>query len=111
MLLSLATLTLAQFALPLPFPVVSPTYAETHLYCYYEGIEDSTIDLTSICGAAAGAAVPAPTATILSGPSVGTTGLTCSDFNTQAEARPHITANPDLDRDDDGIPCESLPVR
>lgn len=38
-------------------------------------------------------------------------GLDCADFATQAEALAHLRSNPAdpdvLDRDDDGIPCES----
>lgn len=38
---------------------------------------------------------------------------TCSDFNTQTEAKNYSNSNPDcagnLDADNDGIPCESLP--
>ena len=37
----------------------------------------------------------------------------CSDFDTQPEAQAAFDGNPgcygNLDRDDDGIPCESLP--
>jgi hypothetical protein len=32
------------------FPVVSETYAETHLYCYALGLEGLNLDLTSLCG-------------------------------------------------------------
>jgi hypothetical protein len=38
---------------------------------------------------------------------------TCSDFSTQSQAQATYNSDPDcysnLDRDDDGIPCESLP--
>ncbi|WP_158506197.1 excalibur calcium-binding domain-containing protein [Synechocystis sp. PCC 7509] len=36
-------------------------------------------------------------------------GAKCSDFATQAEAKAALSANPRLDNDKDGIPCESLP--
>ncbi|RBY80551.1 hypothetical protein DQ238_08160 [Geodermatophilus sp. TF02-6] len=52
--------------------------------------------------------------------SLGSTGtasaadLNCSDFTTQAEAQASFDSTPgdpnDLDRDDDGIACESLPA-
>lgn len=35
--------------------------------------------------------------------------VTCGDFSRQSEAYPYIPSNPRLDRDRDGIPCESLP--
>lgn len=37
------------------------------------------------------------------------TNATCSDFATQAEAKKALPLNPGLDRDSDGVPCESLP--
>jgi hypothetical protein len=36
------------------------------------------------------------------------TGARCSDFASQAEAQAALPANPQLDRDDDGVACESL---
>lgn len=36
-------------------------------------------------------------------------GAKCSDFATQLEAKAALSANPQLDKDKDGIPCESLP--
>jgi hypothetical protein len=48
---------------------------------------------------------PSPTPTESAIP----TNATCSDFATQAEAKKALPLNPGLDRDSDGIPCESLP--
>lgn len=36
------------------------------------------------------------------------TGARCSNFASQAEAQAALPANPQLDRDDDGVACESL---
>lgn len=36
-------------------------------------------------------------------------GTKCSDFATQSEAQAALPANPKLDRDKDGVACESLP--
>jgi len=38
----------------------------------------------------------------------GKTGLRCSDFKTHAEAQAALPNNPQLDRDKDGVACESL---
>jgi len=42
-------------------------------------------------------------------PSDGGTGKTCRDFSTQAEAQAALPANPNLDGNNDGEACESLP--
>lgn len=36
------------------------------------------------------------------------TGAKCSDFSTQAQAQAALSTNPQLDRDKDGVACESL---
>jgi hypothetical protein len=38
----------------------------------------------------------------------GKTGLRCSNFKTHAEAQAALPNNPQLDRDKDGVACESL---
>jgi len=42
-------------------------------------------------------------------PPAGGGGKTCSDFSTRTEAKQALPANPQLDRNKDGVPCESLP--
>ena len=38
-------------------------------------------------------------------------GAKCSDFATQAQAKAALSANPQLDRDKDGIPCNTAQLR
>lgn len=66
----------------------------------------------SLTSAAAGGLLIAGSV-VLAGPASAQNDLNCSDFDTQAEAQAVLDDDPSdpngLDRDDDGIACESLP--
>ena len=71
--------------------------------------------LNRVCSTSSNRATPAPTTPGAKSPtgSLPAQGdYNCSDFSTQAEAQDVFDANPDdpydLDRDEDGVPCESL---
>jgi beta-lactamase superfamily II metal-dependent hydrolase/putative hemolysin len=100
-----------------------------HGVTVYRTDEDGTVTLTSDCNtysiASSGPAVtptvtPVPTPTTPTPTSLkaacgpcAATDCNCSDFDTQAEAQACLDADPtdpfNLDGDNDGTPCESLP--
>jgi len=99
-----------------------------HGVTVYRTDEDGTVTLTSDCNTySITTSGPAVTPTVTPVPSPGpppisleeacgpcaATDCNCSDFDTQAEAQACLNADPtdpfNLDGDNDGIPCESLP--
>jgi hypothetical protein len=106
-------------AIALPYPEVSRSFAENQLYCYMHTEEGASLDLRSLCGAGSSSA-PSTLSRSASTTSTGSTSLpsdiggerkTCANFQTQAEAQPYVDQFPDLDRNNDGVPCEDLPPR